>query len=120
VDGTDIEVFAEVFREAVGRARAGEGPALVEATCYRFRGHYEGDTDHYRAEAEKLEMLEQGDPLTIARARLLGRGEADESQLSAVEAETRAEIRSILEAVRAAPDPDPADALTDVFVPSGP
>jgi pyruvate dehydrogenase E1 component alpha subunit len=120
VDGTDVEAFAAVFEEAVGRARSGEGPALVEATCYRFGGHYEGDADHYRTEAEKRDMLEKGDPLAIARARVLERGEADEAELEAVEAETRAGIRSILETVRAAPDPDPGDALTDVFAPSGP
>jgi TPP-dependent pyruvate/acetoin dehydrogenase alpha subunit len=115
VDGTDVEAFADAFGDAVARARRGDGPALLEATCHRFRGHYEGDTDHYRTEAEKREMVERGDPLAIARARILERGDADEARLTAVEDETRAEIRSLLETVRAAPDPSPDEALTDVF-----
>jgi pyruvate dehydrogenase E1 component alpha subunit len=115
VDGTDVEAFGEVFGEAVEHARSGRGLALLEATCYRFRGHYEGDTDHYRTDAEKQEMLAGGDPLAIAEARLLERGEADEATLRAIQDETTAEIRSLLQEVRSAPTPDPAEALTDVF-----
>jgi len=115
VDGTDVEAFADAFGEAVDKARSGAGPALLEATCYRFRGHYEGDTDHYRTEVEKREMLAVGDPLAIARGRILERGDADEAELTAVEEGAAAEIRSILDEVRSAADPDPADALTDVF-----
>jgi pyruvate dehydrogenase E1 component alpha subunit len=115
VDGTDVEAFAAAFGEAVARARRGDGPALIEATCHRFRGHYEGDSDHYRTEVQKREMLEQGDPLAIARTRILERGDADEAELAAIEEQTRAEIRSLLEIVRAAPDPSPGEALTDVF-----
>lgn len=115
VDGTDVEAVAEAFLEAAGHARSGDGPALLEATCHRFRGHFEGDVDHYRSEAEKRRMLEEGDPIRIARDRLLERGEAGEDQLSRLEAEAREEIRSILEEVRRAPAPDPGAALTEVF-----
>ena len=73
VDGTDVEAVAEAFARAVERARHGEGPSLVEATCYRFQGHYEGDPDHYRPKAEKAAAYDERDPLVIARRTLTER-----------------------------------------------
>ena len=49
--------MAESFKEAINHARLGKGPAIIEATCNRFRGHYEGDTDHYRTNQDKKEMM---------------------------------------------------------------
>lgn len=115
VDGTDVEIVAEAFREAVDHTRSGAGPALLEATCYRFRGHYEGDYDHYRTRGQKREMIEKGDPLAITRARVLERRLASESQLAAIEAAVRDEMGAILAEVRGSPEPDPSQALTDVF-----
>lgn len=115
VDGTDVELMADGFRAAVGHARAGEGPALLEATCFRFRGHFEGDVDHYRSEEEKRRMIAEGDPLRIAAARLLDRGQADAATLSAIEADARRTMRSLLHEVRADPPPQPADAFRDVL-----
>ncbi|MBI2238204.1 MAG: thiamine pyrophosphate-dependent dehydrogenase E1 component subunit alpha [Actinobacteria bacterium] len=115
VDGTDVEAMAAAFGEAAHHARSGAGPALLEATCYRFSGHYEGDPDHYRSPREKREMLERGDPIAIAGRRLVERGVAGEAQLSEMEREARSEIATILLAVRESPAPDPAEAFTDVF-----
>ena len=115
VDGTDVEVVAEAFREAANHARSGAGPALLEATCYRLRGHYEGDYDHYRTRAQKRDMFDRGDPIKIARARLLGRSEASEDLLSTLEAEVQTEIKGVLAEVRRAPAPSPAQALIDIF-----
>ncbi len=119
VDGTDVEVVASAFAEAVEHARAGNGPSLLEATCHRFRGHYEGDVDHYRSEAHKREMLERGDPLKISRTRLLDRGEADEEDLARIERETRDEVARVHRIVREAASPDPGDARRDVFSGTG-
>ena len=115
VDGTDVEAMAEAFHAAVEHARAGKGPALLEATCCRFRGHFEGDVDHYRSEAEKRRMVMEGDPLRIASTRLLDREEADEATLSAIEADARRMIRSLLQEVRADPPPQPHEAFRDVL-----
>ena len=103
--------------------------ALVVATCgrgrllrlrqrkqlHRFRGHYEGDPDVYRSRATHESMAATGDPIRIARERLLERGEADAAALDQILSEATAEMAALLEAVRAAPAPDPAKALTDVF-----
>jgi pyruvate dehydrogenase E1 component alpha subunit len=118
-DGTDVEATAAAFAEAVGHARSGAGPALLEATCHRFRGHYEGDPDHYRGAEEKRAMRAAGDPIAIARARLVERCDADGDALDAIERDARAEVDAVLRAARAAPDPDPADAFRDVFADGG-
>jgi pyruvate dehydrogenase E1 component alpha subunit len=115
VDGTDVEAAAEGLAAAVAHARSGAGPALLEATCHRFRGHYEGDPDHYRDADEKRRMLQRGDPIAIAAARLVERGEADAATLAAIERGARAEVAAALRAAREAPEPDPADAFRDVF-----
>ena len=115
VDGTDVEIVADAFRDAADHARSGKGPTLLEAMCFRFRGHFEGDTDHYRKSAVKRRMREEGDPLSIARQRLLERGEADEPTLAQMEEELQEEIQDILRNARKAPAPDAGEALKDVF-----
>ena len=115
VDGTDVDEVAVAFAQAVEHARGGNGPALMEAVCFRFRGHYEGDIDHYRKTAAKRRMREEGDPLTTVRRRLLERGEVDETGIAEVESEVRDRIRDILQKVREAPGPDAVEAFRDVF-----
>lgn len=116
VDGTDVDVVAEAFSEAVEHARNGKGPALLEATCYRFRGHYEGDFDLYRPKQEKEAALRELDPIAIGRRRLLERGEATHTELDAIVEEARREMEALLAEVRADPMPDPSGALDYVFV----
>lgn len=116
VDGTDVDIVAEAFAEAVAHARSGKGPALLEATCYRFSGHYEGDYDVYRTSEEKERMQREHDPLTLTRRKLLERGEVHEADLAAIEQEAQNEIAGILAEVRAAALPDPSGALDGVFV----
>lgn len=116
VDGTDVEEVAPVFAAAVAHARGGHGPALLEATCHRFSGHYEGDIDHYRSSAEKERMQREHDPLLLTRRRLIERGEGADAALDALAEESRREIAGILAEVRAAAMPDPAGALDYVFV----
>lgn len=69
VDGNDVEATTAVVAAAVARARAGEGPTLIEAETYRWFGHYAGDKAAYRDEAE-VEIGRAGDPLIRARAAL--------------------------------------------------
>ena len=119
VDGTDVEAFAAAFGEAMAHARSGAGPALLEATCHRFRGHYEGDPDVYRSPASHATMAATGDPILKARSRLMEGGETAET-LDRIIGEATVEMAALLESVRAAPVPDPANALTDVFAKAAP
>jgi pyruvate dehydrogenase E1 component alpha subunit len=118
VDGNDVEKVAEAFEQAVNKARSGGGPSLIEASCYRFRGHFEGDADTYRSQQEKQERR-QIDPLTITRALVLERNLATASQLEAMEASVRSAVLAMLAQVRAEPHPNGEHALRHVFVEAG-
>lgn len=115
VDGLDVEVVREAFAEAVAHARAGHGPAILEATCYRFRGHYEGDPDTYRDVADRDSRREGRDPLGLTRTRLLAAGSAV-AELDELETRIDAEIAELLERVRRDPSPDATTARDHVFV----
>jgi TPP-dependent pyruvate/acetoin dehydrogenase alpha subunit len=96
VDGNDIDAMTAAVEGAVGRARAGEGPTLIEAETYRWFGHYAGDKAAYRDEAE-VETGRAGDPLVRARANL-SPDEAD-----AADAAVEEEIGAALEFALASP-----------------
>ncbi len=96
VDGNDIDAMTAAVEGAVGRARAGEGPTLIEAETYRWFGHYAGDKAAYRDEAE-VETGRAGDPLVRARADLSAE-EAD-----AADAAVEEEIGAALEFALASP-----------------
>jgi pyruvate dehydrogenase E1 component alpha subunit len=118
VDGTDVEAVADAFGSAVQRAREGAGPTLIEATCYRFRGHFEGDADTYRTEEEK-ERRRKEDPLELTAQRLISRGVASAEQIDSLSAAVTAAMADLLASVRADGSPDPATALRHVFVEVG-
>jgi pyruvate dehydrogenase E1 component alpha subunit len=115
VDGTDVMAVDLVCGEAVAHARSGNGPAVVEAFCHRFRGHYEGDADSYRPREERNRMRQDGDPITKARAALLAAG-ATAGELDRTQQEAKEEMSAILARVRADPMPDAATALAYRFV----
>ena len=118
VDGTDVEAVADAFGSAVQRAREGAGPTLIEATCYRFRGHFEGDADTYRTEEEK-ERRRKEDPLELTAQRLITRGVASAEQIDSLRSAVTAAMADLLASVRADRSPDPATALRHVFVEVG-
>ena len=115
VDGNDVEAVADSFGGAVEFARAGGGPSLIEATCYRFRGHFEGDADLYRNSEEK-DSRRLLDPLDITRDRLLRENVATLGDLDAMASSVRQEMRDLLKSVRSDPSPNPEDAMKHVFV----
>ncbi|MBN9053937.1 thiamine pyrophosphate-dependent dehydrogenase E1 component subunit alpha (plasmid) [Shinella sp. PSBB067] len=115
VDGADVEAVSAAFAEAVRHARKGGGPALLEAACYRFRGHYEGDHDNYRERAEKQRMRAELDPVARYRRVLIERGIASGEELDAIAAAAKAEMSAMLEDVRADAMPDPSGAMNHVF-----
>jgi pyruvate dehydrogenase E1 component alpha subunit len=115
VDGTDVDAVAQGFAAAVAHARSGAGPALLEATAYRFAGHYEGDYDLYRSREYKEAMLES-DPLVVTARKLQAHGVASEAELEAIEHEAHQELLVVMERVRAAPFPAASDARRYVFV----
>ncbi len=94
VDGNDVLAVAEVVAEAVDRARAGEGPTLIEALTYRVQGHTTADDDRrYRAREEAAGWLAR-DPLERVRLWLERHGAWDEARQSGIEAEASRRIEA--------------------------
>ncbi len=118
-DGSDVlEVFAAAH-EAVRRARAGEGPTLLEVKTHRFMGHFEGDPDRYRDDGER-EHARERDAVQSLRRRLISDGSADEGELDALSTEIQAAVSQAVEFARASPFPDPADVELYVYPASRP
>ena len=117
IDGNDVVVVADAVFRAAERARSGQGPTVLEARTYRHFGHSRTDPATYRPAEEVQEWLER-DPLDIARSRLAALGVPVED---AVQADDRAAqlVAAAIAAARAAPGPDPSDALTDVWADGG-
>lgn len=91
VDGNDPEAMWTAARTAIERARAGDGPTLIEAMTFRFFGHVLGDDSHYMGEGE-LEAAKADDPVPRFRARLIAQGDAGEAELEAIEADIKAQL----------------------------
>ncbi len=120
VDGTDVDAVAEGFAEAMGHARAGKGPVILEATCHRFRGHFEGDPEGYRSREERQRLREEFDPIALYGARLADAGLAEPALQEAIEAEEKAAMKEILQEVLALPMPEASGALLYRFVEEAP
>jgi 2-oxoisovalerate dehydrogenase E1 component len=106
VDGNDVVATATAMSSLVDRARAGGGPVIVEATTYRWHGHYEGDPQRYRA-PEELRDWEARDPLLVSARRLEAAGITDDA-LEVLRAAVATELDDAVEAARQLPEPDPS------------
>ena len=100
VDGQDVDAVYETVSAAVERARAGEGPTLIEAKTYRYRGHSRTDPAKYRAEGE-LERWKERDPIDILAAKL---GLSDE-QRKDLHTEAQAAVDAAADEAEQAPIP---------------
>jgi TPP-dependent pyruvate/acetoin dehydrogenase alpha subunit len=112
VDGMDPLPVREAVEEAVTRARAGEGPSLIVAQCYRFVGHFTGDTLSYRTDQEAQKWQER-DPIQSFRASLCGEGELTEQLADELAAEAEAEVDAALAWALEQPMPSPDQAFED-------
>ena len=117
IDGNDVVVVADTVGRAAARARAGGGPALIEARTYRHFGHSRTDPGSYRPAEEVQEWL-QKDPLDIARARLTSSG-VDAGLVAEADQRAARLVTDAVAAAKAAPGPDPAQAFTDVWADGG-
>jgi TPP-dependent pyruvate/acetoin dehydrogenase alpha subunit len=117
VDGNDVVTVHDTMRIAVDRARAGEGPTVIEALTYRHYGHSRADPAKYRP-ADEVERWMQRDPLRIARERLTSLG-VDEAEIDAADGRVAKVVEGAVQEARDAPYPDPAQALTDVWADGG-
>ncbi len=114
VDGMDVLDVYRAASAAVQRARQGRGPSVIEAVCYRYRGHFEGDSEDYRLK-EEVELWRQLDPITRLEKRLKRLGWADGSTLERLKAEAQAEVDRAVAFAEQSPLPETAEAFRGVF-----
>jgi len=115
VDGNDVMAVYEAVGEAVKRARAGEGPSLVECKTYRWRGHFEGDPQMYRPQ-EEIEEWKAKDPIPRFEALLAEMGVMTAEEAEAIRKEVAAEVEAAVEFAEKSPEPAPEAALEDLYV----
>jgi len=114
VDGNDVLAVYGAASEAVERARAGEGPTLIECKTYRWRTHFEGEPDTYRDPAEVKEWLAK-EPIGRFKAALVKQGVLTEDEAQAIEQRVIEELEEAVRFAYDSPEPAVAEALTDVY-----
>jgi acetoin:2,6-dichlorophenolindophenol oxidoreductase subunit alpha len=117
IDGNDVVKVHDTMEGAVDRARAGDGPTIIEALTYRHYGHSRADPAKYRP-ADEVERWMQRDPLLVARERLTSL-DIDEADIDAADARAAEIVKAAIQEAKDAPPPEPATALTDVWADGG-
>ncbi len=116
VDGNDFFAVYEAAGEAIRRARAGEGPTLLECKTQRYFGHFEGDAMTYRPSGESQNLRKTKDCLKIFAEKAIAAGLVTAAELEAIDKEVLALIEDSVVKALAAPKPTAADLLTGVYV----
>ena len=115
VDGNDVLAVYEAAREAVERAKRGEGPTLIECRTYRHKGHSRMDPATYRPK-EEVEYWLKKDPIPRFKNKLLEMGILTEEEAKKIEEQVSREIEKAVKFALESPYPEPEEALKDVYV----
>ena len=121
IDGNDVITVYEASGKAIQRARAGEGPTLVECKTYRWRGHHEGDPNQggrYRTMDEVKEWIEKC-PIRRFEEKLIGEKILNKVKTKKILEEIEKKIEEAVEFANQSPFPDPQDIYKDVYVREG-
>lgn len=116
VDGQDVSAVHRALTRARERAATGGGPSLIEAKTYRYRGHYEGDTEPYRSETEVQTWKEERDPIANFKQELVATGELTEEAFQSLTDEVTRTVEAAVRFAQDAEQPPPEAAYDDVFV----
>lgn len=114
VDGNDVRAVSEVAKEAIERARNGEGPTLIEAKTYRLHGHMFGDEQSYRSK-EEIEAKWEEEPIKRFKEICLGKGIVTEERLNEIKEEVYSEIEASAKKAIEAEEPALEEVFTDVY-----
>jgi TPP-dependent pyruvate/acetoin dehydrogenase alpha subunit len=114
-DGNDVIASYQVTRDAVARARRGEGVTLVELMTYRRKGHAEHDNQSYVPNGEIERWARENDPLDRYVQRLTGTEGVAPSELEALDARVQAEIDDATDVAEKSPPPEARDCLAGVY-----
>jgi 2-oxoisovalerate dehydrogenase E1 component len=113
VDGNDVVATASTMDQVVEQARSGSGPVIVEASTYRWHGHYEGDPQRYRS-PEELSAWQERDPLVLHRQTLIDVG-ISETEIKVLEESVADELDVAVERARTLAAPSPSSLLNFVL-----
>lgn len=114
VDGMDVLAVRDAAKEAIKRARAGEGPTIIEALTYRFRGHSLADPDELRPPEEKDTWMAR-DPIKRLAAYLVEQNLATQQELSDIEEKIQKQVDDSVEYAESSPEPSPEDLRRYIF-----
>jgi pyruvate dehydrogenase E1 component alpha subunit len=114
VDGNNPVAMYQAAKEAIDRARSGNGPTLIEAQTFRFHGHYFGDAGNYIPK-ERMAAALADDPYPRFRKWLIEHGHATVGGLDAIDAHIKQEIDEAVEFALTSPMPDVAELKRDVY-----
>ena len=115
VDGQDVEAVHGVIKTAVERAHAGQGPTLIEAKTYRYKGHSRSDPAAYRPPGELDEWLKR-DPINILADKMKADGQLTDDQLGSMRKTAEKEVQEATEWALAEPYPSLESVYEDIWV----
>jgi pyruvate dehydrogenase E1 component alpha subunit len=116
VDGMDVLAVRDAGLKAAEHARSGKGPFILEMKTYRYRGHSMSDPGRYRPREVIDEVRTHRDPIDHVEELLRSKHNADDAALKAIDAEIRRIVADAAEFARTAPEPEPSELYTDVYV----
>ncbi len=116
IDGNDLFAVYESAHEAVVRARAGQGPSLLECKTYRHFGHFEGDAQTYKIAEENEKYHTELDPIKRFKDAVLPRGLISEDELAAIDQRVNVAIDEAVTFAEDSPFPEVQETFTDVYV----
>ncbi|MBY0423071.1 MAG: pyruvate dehydrogenase (acetyl-transferring) E1 component subunit alpha, partial [Parvularculaceae bacterium] len=115
VDGMDVLLVREAAREAIGHARDGKGPYVLEMKTYRYRGHSMSDPAKYRTREEVDEVREHSDPIKRCEAKIIAAKFASEADLKAIDGRIRDVVKEAADFSLESPLPAPEELYTDIL-----
>lgn len=119
IDGNDLLAVIDATDRAVARARSGGGATLINMATYRHSGHYVGDAEQYRSREEVAASRAEQDPIQRFTAHIVAAGVVTESEIADLRLAVESRIDAAQQFAEAAPFPDPATAMRDVFTEAG-
>ncbi|GEL08175.1 thiamine pyrophosphate-dependent dehydrogenase E1 component subunit alpha [Salisediminibacterium halotolerans] len=116
VDGKDVVAVFEAAQRAIERARAGEGPSLIECKTYRNYGHFEGDAQKYKTQEDKERHLGEDDAIVKFRSFVIENKLLNETDLDEIESSVKQAVDEAVSFAESSEDPHAEDLLKDVYV----
>jgi TPP-dependent pyruvate/acetoin dehydrogenase alpha subunit len=114
IDGNNVMTVYETVKTAVEKARAGNGPTLIEAETYRWQTHFEGEPDTYRP-ADEVKTWKEKDPITGFEKELLKEQIMDSDEIKELHKDVQNQVDKAVEFAKASKQPDVNDVLKYVL-----